>query len=121
MLAHRVICLFSLLSLSCSQPEPPGRFDVVETTIAEIHEALRSGQTSCREVVKAYLNRIEAYDGPTGLNAITVVNPRALERAEDIDTALREGRELGPLFCAPILVKDNLDTHDLPTTGGSVA
>ncbi len=84
---HRVICLLGLLSFSCSQPKPPARFDVVETTIAEIHEALRSSQTSCREVVQAYLNRIETYDSPTDLNAITVVNPRALERAEDIDTA----------------------------------
>jgi len=118
---NRRIRLLSLLSLSCSQPGTPARFDVVETTIAEIHEALRSGQTSCREVVQAYLDRIEAYDGPAVLNAITVVNRRALKRADNIDVALREGRELGPLFCAPILIKDNFDTHDMPTTGGSVA
>jgi Asp-tRNA(Asn)/Glu-tRNA(Gln) amidotransferase A subunit family amidase len=70
--------------------------------------------------VQAHLDRIAAYDRSTGLHAITVVNPRALERADEIDAAVGEGRELGPLFCAPILVKDNFDTHDLPTTGGSI-
>ena len=51
------------------------------------------------------------------MNAITVVNPNALARADEIDDAIQAGEELGPLFCAPLLVKDNFDTHDLPTTG----
>ncbi len=99
-------------------PEP---IEVVEATIADIRAAILEGRTTCRAVVEAYLARIEAYDEPTGLNAITVSNPRAPERADQLDTALREGAAPGPLFCAPILVKDNFDTHDLPTTGGSVA
>ncbi|MEM8996938.1 MAG: amidase, partial [Acidobacteriota bacterium] len=96
-------------------------FDAVEATIGEIQGALRSGATTCRGVVGAYLARIEHYDASTGLGAITEVNPRALERADDVDRALAAGEDLGPLFCAPILVKDNFDTHDLPTTGGSAA
>ena len=55
------------------------------------------------------------------MNAITVVNPNALTRADEIDASIQAGEELGPLFCAPLLVKDNFDTHDLPTTGGSIA
>jgi Asp-tRNA(Asn)/Glu-tRNA(Gln) amidotransferase A subunit family amidase len=71
-------------------------------------------------VVQAYLDRIETYDEAT-VNAITVVNPNALTRADEIDASIEAGEELGPLFCAPLLVKDNFDTHDLPTTGGSIA
>jgi amidase len=115
-----LLCLLSLLA-SCRARTPVERFPVVETTIAEIQAALREGRTSCRAVVQAYLDRIEAYDKKTGLNAITVVNPKALERADEIDRALANGGKLGALFCAPVLVKDNFDTHDLPTTGGSIA
>jgi Asp-tRNA(Asn)/Glu-tRNA(Gln) amidotransferase A subunit family amidase len=103
---------------SCQEPEP---FTVVEATIAGIQEAILSGRTTCRGVVQAHLDRIEAYDKTTGLNAITVVSPNALAEADVIDRALADGDELGALFCAPILVKDNFDTHDLPTTGGSIA
>jgi len=104
----------------------PGReegasFDVVEATIAEIQAAIRSGETRCVEVVQRYFDRIAAYDGSTGLNAITLVNPDALARASEIDAALAAGRQLGPLWCAPLLIKDNFDTYDLLTTGGSAA
>jgi Asp-tRNA(Asn)/Glu-tRNA(Gln) amidotransferase A subunit family amidase len=94
--------------------------EVVETTLTELQDALRDGRATCRQIVEAYLGRIEAYDQPTGLNAISMVNPRALDRADEIDARLAAGDELGPLFCAPLLIKDNFDTHDLPTTGGSV-
>lgn len=104
--------------LGCdSGPEPP---DVVEITIAQVQEAILSGETTCRMVVQAHLDRIEAYDEAT-VNAITVVNPNALNRADEIDAAVAAGEELGLLFCVPMLVKDNFDTHDLVTTGGSIA
>ena len=99
----------------------PPRFPVVEATIAQLQDAMRSESATCRQIVQSYLDRIEAYDDATGLHAITVVNPRALSRADEIDRALAAGEELGALFCAPLLVKDNFDTRDLPTTGGSVA
>ncbi len=100
-----------------AEPDPPA---VVEVSIAELQTALREGCTTCRRIVQAHLDRIAAYDRPTGLNAISVLNPQALARAEKIDARLATGEELGPLFCAPLLVKDNFDTHDLPTTAGSV-
>ncbi len=99
----------------------PAPVDVVEATIGDIQTAISEGRTTCRMVVEAYLDRIEAYDRSTGLNAITVVNPKALNKADEIDALLRNGEELGSLWCAPVLVKDNYDTHDLPTTGGSIA
>ena len=108
----------TLAIIACEASPRP--IDVVEATIAQIQDQIRSGRTTCRLVVQAYLDRIETYDEAT-VNAITVVNPNALARADEIDEAIQAGEELGPLFCAPLLVKDNFDTHDLPTTGGSIA
>ncbi len=101
---------------ACDTPTP---IPVVEATIAGVQEAIFSGATTCRLVVQAHLDRIEAYEDR--INAITVVNPAALDRADELDAALAAGEEPGPLFCVPMLVKDNFDTHDLVTTGGSVA
>jgi Asp-tRNA(Asn)/Glu-tRNA(Gln) amidotransferase A subunit family amidase len=123
--ARAVTLAAALLLGGCGGPgSPDSRADagpeVVEATSADLQAALRDGRTTCRRIVQAYLDRIDAYDQPTGLNAISMINPRALERADEIDARLAAGEEPGPLFCAPILVKDNFDTHDLPTTGGSV-
>ncbi len=114
--------LIAIGAAGCSAERPvPSRPPVVETTLAELQSAIRGGRTTCRLVVQVYLDRIEAYDQSTGLNAISTVHPGALDRADEIDAALARGDDLGPLFCAPVLVKDNFDTHDLPTTGGSIA
>jgi len=94
---------------------------VVEATIKDIQSALLAGRVSCREVVQAYLDRIEKYDQPSGINAIILTNPSALLRADEVDVALAAGAPLRDLFCAPIVVKDNFDTFDLPTSGGSIA
>ena len=116
-----VIALPVFLTLIGCESREPAPIALVEATIADIQEAILSGRTTCRLVVEGYLARIEDYDKTTGLNAITVVNPNALARADEIDEGVARGEELGPLFCSPILVKDNFDTHDLPTTGGSIA
>ncbi len=94
---------------------------VVEASIRDLQDAMATGDASCRDIIQAHLNRIEAYDKTTGLNAITVINQAALTRADVIDAALAAGKEMGSLFCAPILVKDNFDTHDMETTGGSMS
>jgi amidase len=93
-----------------------------EATISDIHGALREGRTTCVQVVQAYLRRIDAYDdrGPA-LNAIITLNPRALETAAAMDQAVAASRTvLRPLHCIPVVVKDNHDTADMPTTGGSL-
>ncbi|MDD5627625.1 MAG: amidase family protein [Elusimicrobia bacterium] len=98
------------------------RFDVMETSIAKIHESIAAGRLTCRGLVRLYLDRIEAYDqkGPA-LNSIITVNPRALEQAEDMDKVLRRGGRMKPLHCIPTVLKDNFDTADMPTTAGSAA
>jgi amidase len=93
---------------------------VEEVTIAELHAAYRSGNTSAVDVTRAYLERIQAYDrrGPY-LNSLITVNPNALDDAARLDAILRRSGELqGALHGIPVIVKDNLDTRDMPTTSG---
>jgi len=103
---------------SCQKHQQP--LDLVETTIGAIQQALLTKQSSCREVVANYLQRIEHYDKPSGINAITVLNSQALSRADEVDLALASHAPLPELFCTPIVVKDNFDTHDMITSGGSI-
>jgi len=98
-------------------------FRVDETTIADIHAAMRAGSLTCRALVQAYLRRIDAYDkqGPA-VNAITVLNTDALAIADSLDRRLRETRQLsGPLHCVPMIVKDNFQTIGLQTAAGNLA
>jgi amidase len=97
------------------------RFEVTETTIAETQAAIRAGKITCHQLVEAYLERIRAYDQPTGLNALVVVSPNALAAADRLDREFRRTRKMRPLHCIAVIVKDNYDTSDLQTTGGSLA
>ena len=100
----------------------PAPFRVEETTIADVHAAMRAGTLTCRGLVEQYLRRIEAYDrnGPA-LNALVVVNPAALRVADSLDARFRQNGLIGPLHCIPVIVKDNFETVDLPTTAGSLS
>jgi len=97
-------------------------FPVEETSISAVHEAMRGGRLTCRGLVERYLARIAAYDkaGPA-INALVVVNPRALDVADSLDRVRRLNQPLGPLFCVPMIVKDNFETIDLPVTAGSLS
>lgn len=98
------------------------RVDVAEASITELGAAMARGEVTSAELVDAYLARIEAYDqqGPR-LNAIIQVNPRAREEAAALDAEREAGEVRGPLHGVPIILKDNYDTADMPTTAGSVA
>ncbi|MCI0432831.1 MAG: amidase, partial [Gemmatimonadetes bacterium] len=99
----------------------PRSFALEEATIRTIHAALADRRVTCVQLVRASLDRIEAYDrkGPS-LNAIITTNPRAGETAADMDRVLGRGGARPPLHCIPLILKDNYNTADLPTTGGSV-
>lgn len=98
------------------------QFRVEEATIAGVHAAFRDGSLTCRSLVEAYLRRIEAYDrNGTALNALTTVNPNALAVADSLDRRYRASGPVGPLHCVPTIVKENMETKDLPTTAGSLS
>ena len=97
-------------------------FDAFEKTIPELQSAMASRSVSSKQVVAAYLARVAEYDhrGPQ-LNAMVTLNPRALATAEALDGERAAGHVRGPLHGIPVVIKDNYDTEDLPTTGGSIA
>ena len=92
-------------------------FGVVEATVGEIHDAIEAGEITVAWLVDRYLARIEAYD--EDLNAILTVNEDAHERARQLDDRFEKEGFTGPLHGIPVVLKDNTDTHDLPTTLGA--
>ncbi len=103
-------------------PPPPPTFDVMEKSIAELQDAMTRGETTSKELAAAYLARIAAYDhGGPALNAVITVNAHALDAAEALDRERAAKGPRGPLHGVPIVIKDNFETSDMPTTGGSIA
>ncbi|MEO6165421.1 MAG: amidase family protein [Candidatus Binatia bacterium] len=96
-------------------------FNILETTIDQVHAAYRSGELTCRQLVQMYLDRIEAYDkkGPA-INAIISLNPDALTEADRLDAAYKASGPVGPLHGIPIVMKDQGDATPMPTTLGSL-
>ena len=96
-------------------------FELEEATVAEINQAFDTDALTSEQLVQLYLNRIEAYDqqGPS-LNSIITVNPNALQRAAALDLERQTVGPRSPLHGIPVILKDNYDTFDLPTTAGSV-
>lgn len=94
-----------------------------EATVASVHAAFKAGSLTARQLVEACLARIRAYDqaGPK-LNAIIFLNPKAADEAAALDEQFRRtGKLVGPLHGIPVLLKDNVNTKDMPTTGGSLS
>jgi amidase len=100
----------------------PQRFDAFERSIPELQAAMASGVTTSEDLVRQYLDRIAAFDdaGPE-LNAMLYINPRAVDEAIALDRERDEKGARGPLHGIPVVLKDNYDTADMPTTAGSVA
>lgn len=98
--------------------------DVVDAPIAELRDALETGRTTAVELVRAYLARIDAYDGPntaTALNAMVVRNPDAVAEAEASDARRAAGHALGPLEGIPYTAKDSYLVRGLTAAAGSPA
>src|SRR3954469_4819861 len=111
-------------ALVAAQPQPPAAppFRVEETTIAQIHDAIKAGRLTCRALVDAYVKRIDAYDknGPA-INALVMINPEAQRQADDLDRRYAQGGLTGPLHCIPAIVKDNFETIGLQSAAGSLS
>jgi amidase len=116
--------IFTLMTThAAAQQHPTKPFHLDEATISDVHAAYKSGALTSVELVQAYLDRIQACDqaGPK-LNVVIFLNPRALEEAAALDKYFRRtGKFVGPLHGIPVLLKDNVNTKDMPTTGGSLS
>src|ERR1700674_5337220 len=107
-----LVLLLSTGELVAQTPAPSARatsFHLLEATIDDVHGALRSGRTTCRELVELYLKRVAAYDksGPD-LNAVQAINPRALQEADRLDAAFKASGPVGALHCIPFSAKNQL-------------
>lgn len=99
-----------------------GAFDLQNATVRSINHAFDRGELTSVELVRMYLERIEKYDnqGPE-IEALINVNPNALEVARILDAERRSRGPRSPLHGIPVIVKDNFNTNDMPTTGASIA
>jgi amidase len=107
--------------LPARTPKDKAPFQVMETSIEDIHDAYKSGKLTAHQLVQIYLDRIAAYDkqGP-GINSVITLNPHALEEADVLDAAFKKSGFVGPLHGIPVLVKDEIDTAGMPTTLGTL-
>jgi len=94
----------------------------MEASISDLRQALDSGRLSSSGLVDFYLKRVEAYDraGPD-LNSLITVNPNAAAEAKRLDEESKDKQAKGPLYGVPVILKDNMNTADIRTTGGALA
>ena len=121
-----LLCVVSTQGQRPAAPKPQPApvmefFEVHEQSILDLQAAMQAKRVTSRGLVESYLARIQAYDqaGPR-LNAIVTINPRAREEADAMDRERVDGRLRGPLHGIPVLIKDNYDTADMPTSGGAL-
>lgn len=114
----------SSLAIETAKPLPAQRtFELEELTISDLQQGLQSGKYSSKELVEKYSDRINDIDkkGPA-LHSVIEMNPDAEQIAAALDRERKEKGPRGPLHGIPILIKDNIDTHDrMMTTAGSLA
>ncbi len=118
----------SLVACRAAQPSPASsrasdgaggsKFTVVEASIADMQKAMEEGRVTSRQLVEQYLQRIALYEDK--LNAVMSVNQNALAEADRLDGERKQGKTRGPLHGIPIALKDNIQTTDMPTTGGAI-
>jgi amidase len=117
----RAALVVTLLLVPFAAGAPDRSFHLMETSIADIHKAIQAGTLTCHDLVQQYLDRIRTYDqqGPA-IDSMLYVNPASLQQADAFDQEFRHTHRLKPLGCIPMVLKDNFDTADMPTTAGAV-
>lgn len=119
--AFLLLCIFLFDSCFSRKQEISAKnFDVIETNIDAIHQAFKKRTCNCEVLVSAYLQRIAAYDQSTHLNSIIVTNFDAIKTARALDAEYKRTGKLRLLHCIPMIIKDNYQTANLQTTGGSI-
>jgi len=97
-------------------------FNLEDATIADINNAFDAGALTSEQLTQLYLNRIDTYDkNGSNINSILTINPNALQTAAELDQERQLTGARSPLHGVPVILKDNIDTFDLPTTAGSLA
>ena len=96
-------------------------FSFIETTIDDIHVAIKNQITNCEAITNGFLNRIKKYDEISNLNSIIYINPNAIKKARALDKKFQATKTMSSLHCIPVVLKDNFDTADMPTEAGSIA
>src|ERR1051325_6482049 len=114
-----LLLAFALPSVAALKKTAEKPFTVVEASIADMQAALKSGRVTSHELVQQYLTRIATYEDK--LHAAITINPNALKEADERDAERKAGHSRGPLHGIPIALKDNIQTTDMPTTGGALA
>ena len=116
----RLLIPFLSLVLALPSVLRAAEMKIENATIADLQAAFKKGTLTAEKLTELYLARIDAYDqkGPK-LNTVITLNPKALEQARALDAERKAGKVRGPLHGIPIVLKDNFDTYDLPTTAGS--
>jgi amidase len=127
---NRIIFVIILcLTVSCKPRDTKSpvvkvdNFRFLEYDISQLQKGYKEGNYTIKDVVQAYLDRIDQIDkyGPK-LNSVITVNPDAIQIAVDLDSEMKQGKIRGPLHGIPVILKDNIDTHDkMATTAGSRA
>jgi amidase len=115
-----LVLAITITASAATKPKPAAKpFNVVEASISDMQAALKDGRVTSHELVLQYLIRIATYEDK--LHAAITVNPNALKEADERDRERAAGKIRGPLHGIPIALKDNIQTTDLPTTGGALA
>ena len=119
---HRLALVLSLLLLALLAPPAAAEVDVRTASIADLQQALASGETTSVQLVRAYRDRILTYDvGPPSLNSVRTLDDGAIATARRLDRERRRRGVRGPLHGVPVLLKDNIDVAGQPTPAGSLA
>lgn len=115
------LLLVAALIVATLTPLAAKTIDLDAATIADLNAAFADGTLTAEQLVELCLARIQAYDrrGPA-LHAVITLNPKAVEIARELDAERKAKGPRSPLHGIPIVLKDNFDTFDLPTTGASV-
>jgi amidase len=106
----------ALIAALLSAPARATTFDLTSASIADINAAFSAGALTSEKLTTLCLARINAYEPK--LHAIITLNPHALDEARALDAERKAKGPRSPLHGIPVVLKDNYDTADLPTTGG---
>ncbi len=122
---HRVVLTsISLLLSACATSIPSHKadgFSFLETTIDDVHAAIKDQTIDCESITNGFLGRIKKYDEISNLNSIIYINPNAIKKAQALDKKYQKTKTMQSLHCVPVILKDNFDTADMPTEAGSIA